>query len=152
MRITLVARLLGLLIPLALATPDVARAATVCVRSGALGGWTFVLKKASVNPGDSGAAAGYAIRDDGLINAISGGYLVGNTTIFVGITRYGAGFSDTVAGASPTTTFHQLEASLRGNPGSDWPWTLHENGALTSTMGGADLVDCRTVPKIPKIF
>jgi hypothetical protein len=151
---TFVARLMWLVIPLALAMPSAALAGNVCVRTDALGGWTFVLKKASLKPGASGAASGYAIRDDGFASPISAGFVVFESTIHVGITRYGTGLNvnSGSGGTSYTSTFHQLQANLRDSSGSDWSWTREINGTITNTSGDAALVDCKTVPAIPKVF
>lgn len=151
---TIVARLMWLVILMALAMSSGALAANVCVHSDALGGWTFVLKKASLKPGASGAASGYAIRDDGFASPISAGFVVFESTIHIGITRYGTGLNinSGSGGTTYTSTFHQLQADLGDSSGADWSWTREANGTITNTSGNAALIDCKTVPAIPKVF
>jgi hypothetical protein len=151
---TLTTRLIGAGIALVLAMPGAALAKTVCIHSTALGGWTFVLKGASLKPGSSGAASGYAIRDDGFANPISGGFVVFESSIHAGISSYATGLNvnNGTGGATSSTTFHQLAVSLTGGPGSDWSWTGTGSGMLTNASGNATLVDCKIVPAIPKTF
>jgi hypothetical protein len=135
-----------------------AQAKDVCIHSAALSGWTFVLKNAKTTAGSSGAVQGYAVRDDGLSDPISGGYVVfpGFTkpVMYVGITRYLSGLNVTnfTGGIIDTTSFHQLSAPLDPMQSStDYVWTRDGgSGTITSTFGDTHVVDCKTVPQIPK--
>jgi hypothetical protein len=146
--------LVGAGMALALTMPGAALAKTVCIHSTAVGGWTFVLKGASLKPGSSGAASGYAVRDDGLAAAISGGFAVFETSMHVGITRYDTGLNvnNGTGGAGPSTTFHQLAVGLTGGLGQDWSWTGTGSGPIANPSGSATLIDCHAVPAIPRSF
>lgn len=151
-RITRLAASVGLAV--ALGAPSTASAGGACIHTTALGGWTFVLKKASLKAGASGAVSGYAVRDDGFASPISGGYVVFPGSVHVGITRYGTGL-DVDSGSGGTsyyTIFHQLSYSTASGSGSDWSWTREVNGTITNTSGDVDVVDCSEVPAIPKVW
>lgn len=154
MRTTLKRPLIGSGLALALWAPGAAFAKTVCIHSTAGPGWTFVLRDASLRPGSSGAASGYAIRDDGLATPMSGGFVVFPNTILAGITQYFTGLNVNNGGGGTTsvTSFHQLSARTDGGAGSDWAWTGEPGIGLTATSGNARIVDCGTVPAIPKAF
>ena len=51
----------------------------------------------------------------------------------------------------PSSTFHQLAASLDGMvaEGNDLSWTREGNGTISSATGNTQIVDCAEVPTIP---
>jgi hypothetical protein len=85
--------LVGMIAAVVAFAPRTAAAKDACIHTAALSGWTFVLKNARLSAGSTGAIQGYAIRDDGFAEPISGGYIVFPGTIYAGITRYLTGLS-----------------------------------------------------------
>lgn len=143
------------LVQAALIFPAAALAKDLCVHTTARGGWTFVLKKASPKPGNSGAVSGHAIGDAGTAAPISGGYVVSPNLLQLGITLYGTVLTLTSGTSTDTTTtFHQLVATLDGMTlsGFDLSWTREVNATITTATGDTQLVDCAAVPTIPKRF
>jgi len=131
---------------LALGTLLVAGAAAAkdtCVHTTARGGWTFVLKKASLKPGSSGAVSGYALSDEGAASPISGGYVVVSDLLLLGVTLYGTA-AEVAATIDHSSTFHQLATFVSGGGGSgnDASWTREENNTVTEATGDAQVVDC----------
>lgn len=154
MRTTQLTRLIATGLAVALAAPGAALAKTVCIHSAADAGWTFVLRDISLRPGSSGAASGYALRDDGIATPMSGGYVVFPSTLLVGITQYFTGFDvvDGTGGTTDQTAFHQITVRVSGSPGADYAWTKAASAGITTAWGNAAIVDCRTVPPIPRAF
>lgn len=154
MRTTLTTKLIAAGMALALSAPCAALAKSVCIHTIAAGGWTFVLRDASLRPGSSGAASGYAVRDDGLATPISGGFVVIASSFHAGITQYSTGLNVRNGGGGSTyrTAFHQVATRIDGGLGSDYAWTGEPGFGITGTSGNATLVDCTTVPPIPRAF
>ena len=127
----------------ALLAAGAASAKDTCVHTTARGGWTFVLKKASLKPGAAGAVSGFAVSDDGAASPISGGYLVSSDLLLLGVTLYGTDV-EVVANTSHSSTFHQLVAFVSGNvaPGNDASWAREEDNSVTEATGDAQVVDC----------
>ena len=135
-----------------LASHGSALAKNVCVHTTAQGGWTFVFK-ASSRPGAAGAVQGYSIRDDGFASPISGGYAVGGVILHLGITRYTSGFfvQNFTGGSNSTTAFHHVLVRFDGSSGTDIGWMNTETGSIVNASGVVRLVDCRTVPRLPRV-
>ncbi len=152
MRTTWKRTVTGAALGMALLAPGVAMAKTVCIHSAAGSGWTFVLQNVSLRPGASGAASGYAIRDDGLVTPMSGGYVMFRDTLLAGITRYFVARNVVTGegGSTSQSTFHQIAVSPQYGNGTDASWAGQPSAGLTAASGAATIVDCRTVPTLPR--
>jgi hypothetical protein len=124
----------------------------LCVHTTAAGGWTFVLKKASLRHGSAGAIAGYALPDSAsnTVVPISGTYLAAYGALAVGITRFGIVIhTNSSNGSDYGTTFHQIRLTV-GTTGDDRAWTRNDNGTTSDeVLGTAAIVDCATAPLPP---
>jgi hypothetical protein len=134
---------------------SVAAAKDTCVHTDGDGGWTFVLKKASLKRGASGAVAGYAVQDGGAAaSPIHGAYLVVSDFMFLGVTRPSVFASLSTPGtgsASPATAFHQLLVPVDGSAlaGGDNFWRRNENATISDGQADSQLVDCAGVAVLP---